>query len=62
MIHEKEENLFTTPFRLTFIKYQGTPFCGTRMISAPGLPDFSRRMIPKAGKMYQMNSKYTKWS
>jgi hypothetical protein len=28
----------------------------------PGLPDFSWCMIPKPGKMYQMNTKYTKWT
>jgi hypothetical protein len=27
-----------------------------------GLPDFSWYMIPKPEKMYQMNSKCTKWS
>jgi hypothetical protein len=26
------------------------------------LPDFSRYMIPKPEKMYQMNTKCTKWS
>jgi hypothetical protein len=28
----------------------------------PGLPDFSWYMIPKLEKMYQMNTKYNKWS
>jgi hypothetical protein len=28
----------------------------------PGLPDFSWCMIPKPGKMYQMNTKCTKWT
>jgi hypothetical protein len=27
----------------------------------PGLTDFSWYMIPKTGKMYQMNKKCTKW-
>jgi hypothetical protein len=27
-----------------------------------GLPDFSRDMIPKPGKMCQMNTNCTKWS
>jgi hypothetical protein len=28
----------------------------------PGLPDFSPYKIPKRGKLYQMTTKYTKWS
>jgi hypothetical protein len=47
------------------IKKQG---CSTRAETMEnsaensGLPDFSWYMIPKQEKMYQMNTKYTKWS
>jgi hypothetical protein len=33
-----------------------------RIVSTAGLPDFSWCMIPKPGKMYQMNTICTKWS
>jgi hypothetical protein len=33
----------------------------TNYIWSSGLPDFSCYMIPKPEKMYQMNTKSTKW-
>jgi hypothetical protein len=35
---------------------------GSNFKPEPGLPDFSWYMIPKPQKMYQMNTKCTKWS
>jgi hypothetical protein len=51
-----------TCFRIISKENPSFCFISQAGLSVAGLPDFSRYIIPKPEKMYQMNTKCTKWS